>query len=184
MPTSRKPKSASDKSKSTPSKSATRRKPAAKRTNTSRKPAKAARKTRSPHYLERFAWLPLEVTAGLADGNNYVGDVDLDPEISYEVELGLDWRGSALFVAPRAFYRNVDDYIQGVPVDATPGVIDSPLEMRQIKVTSAPVITSFRSISPASSSYAVGRRAPAASRAARVTSRMSTTPSPVTSPMM
>jgi polyphosphate kinase len=47
MPTSRKPKSASDKSKSTPSKSATRRKPASKRTNTSRKPAKAARKTRS-----------------------------------------------------------------------------------------------------------------------------------------
>ena len=88
----------------------------------------AARKTRSPHYIERFAWLPIEATAGLADGNNHVGDVSLDPEVSHEVEIGLDWRARRLSLASRAFFRRVGDYIQGVPVDATPGVVDSPLE--------------------------------------------------------
>lgn len=89
----------------------------------------AARKMRSPSYLERYSWLPLEVTAGLADGNNYVGDIDLDPEVSHEVELGADWRSERILFAPRVFYRWVDDYIQGTPFDATPGVIDSPTEM-------------------------------------------------------
>ena len=89
----------------------------------------AGRKSRSPYYIERYAWLPLEATAGLADGNNHVGDPNLDPEVSHEFELGLDWRSPRFFFAPRVFYRHVDDYIQGTPVDATPGVIDSPLEM-------------------------------------------------------
>ena len=89
----------------------------------------AARKTRSPSYIERFAWLPIEASAGLADGNNYIGDVNLDPEVSYEVEAGFDWENDRVYLLPRVFYRHVDDYIQGTPVDATPGVIDSPLEM-------------------------------------------------------
>jgi iron complex outermembrane receptor protein len=74
------------------------------------------RKTRSPSYIERYAWLPLEVTAGLADGNNYVGDIGLDPEESYLVDFGVEWRGDRFYIAPRAFYHWVDDYIQGVPV--------------------------------------------------------------------
>jgi iron complex outermembrane receptor protein len=73
------------------------------------------RKTRAPSYIERYAWLPLEVTAGLADGNNYVGDIRLDPEESYLVDLGVEWRRADFFIAPRAFYHWVDDYIQGVP---------------------------------------------------------------------
>lgn len=75
----------------------------------------AARKTRSPAYQERYLWLPLQATAGLADGKNYVGDVNLDPEVSHQVELGLDWRTSGFYLAPRVFYRDVDDYIQGTP---------------------------------------------------------------------
>ena len=78
--------------------------------------AGAARKTRSPSYQERYLWLPLQATGGLADGNNYVGDVNLDPEVSYEAELGFDWRQGQYYFAPRIFYRHVDDYIQGVPV--------------------------------------------------------------------
>lgn len=89
----------------------------------------AARKTRSPTYIERFTWLPIEATAGLADGNNYIGDITLDPEVSYEVEAGFDWENDQMYILPRVFYRHVNDYIQGTPVDATPGVIDSPLEM-------------------------------------------------------
>ncbi|MEA3276482.1 MAG: TonB-dependent receptor [Pseudomonadota bacterium] len=74
-----------------------------------------ARKTRSPTYQERYLWLPLQSTSGLADGNNYVGDVNLEPEVAYEVELGLDWHSARGYATPRVFYRRVDDYIQGVP---------------------------------------------------------------------
>jgi iron complex outermembrane receptor protein len=77
--------------------------------------AEAGRKTRSPSYQERYLWLPIEATNGLADGNVYVGDIDLDPEVAYEIGLGADWRSPRFFIEPRVFYRYVDDYIQGVP---------------------------------------------------------------------
>jgi len=90
----------------------------------------AAQKTRSPGYIERYTWLPLEITAGLGDGNNYVGDPELDPEISREIEVGLDWSGASFSFEPRLFYRRISDYIQGVPVSgacnyATDGAINS-----------------------------------------------------------
>lgn len=74
-----------------------------------------ARKMRAPSYLERYAWLPLEVSGGLADGHNYVGQIGLEPEKSYEVEGGIEWRWNGLYLSPRAFYRQIDDYIQGTP---------------------------------------------------------------------
>ncbi len=73
-----------------------------------------ARKTRSPSYQERYLWLPLESTAGLADGNNYVGDVNLDPEVAYQFEFGVDWHNDKTYMAPRFFYHHVNDYIQGI----------------------------------------------------------------------
>ncbi|PWE18070.1 TonB-dependent receptor [Marinicauda salina] len=88
-----------------------------------------ARKTRMPGYVERFAWLPTPASGGLADGNTYVGDLDLDPETAWSVEAGVDWRGDGAYVRPTVYYRRVDDFIQGVPFDATPGVVDSPTEM-------------------------------------------------------
>jgi iron complex outermembrane receptor protein len=86
------------------------------------------RKTRSPSYIERFAWLPIEATAGLADGNNYVGRVGLDPEVAHEVGVGADWTTSSAYFRPRIFYRDVDDFITGTPFDDTPGTIDSDVE--------------------------------------------------------
>ena len=76
----------------------------------------AGYKTRSPSYQERYLWLPMQATNGLADGNVYVGDINLDPEQAYEVGMGLDWYGAHAYVEPRVFYRYVDDYIQGTPV--------------------------------------------------------------------
>lgn len=76
-----------------------------------------ARKTRAPSYQELFIWIPLETTGGLADGRNYIGNVDLQEETSYQIELGMEWHSADLYVAPRAFYHYVDDYIQGVPTD-------------------------------------------------------------------
>ena len=72
-----------------------------------------ARKERAPSYQERYLWLPLESTAGLADGNNYIGNITLDPETAYQAELGLDWHTPKTAFSPRVFYHHIDDYIQG-----------------------------------------------------------------------
>lgn len=74
-----------------------------------------ARKTRSPSYQQRFLWAPLDATGGLADGFLYIGNLDLKPETSYQGELGLTWRQGTFYAAPRAFYRYVNNYIQGIP---------------------------------------------------------------------
>lgn len=73
-----------------------------------------ARKTRAPSYIERYLWIPLEINSGLGDLNNYVGNVELDSEISNQVELGLEWSFTHGNFNPRIFYRYIDDYIQGV----------------------------------------------------------------------
>lgn len=88
-----------------------------------------ARKERLPSLLERFGWLPTEASFGLADGNIYVGNLDLAPETAWIAELGFDYESDAFSLRPTIFYRRVDDFIQGIPVDATVGVIDSPVEM-------------------------------------------------------
>lgn len=74
-----------------------------------------ARKERAPSYQERYLWLPLEATSGLADGKTYIGNLDLDPETAYQFELGLDWHTPAFAFSPRVFYHHINDYIQGVP---------------------------------------------------------------------
>jgi len=74
-----------------------------------------AQKTRSASYQERYLWLPMQATGGLADGNTYIGNLELDPEVSREIELGLDANFSRWFISPRVFYKDVKDYIQGTP---------------------------------------------------------------------
>lgn len=88
-----------------------------------------ARKTRVPTYLERFAWLPTPASAGLADGNTYVGDIELEAETAWIVEAGIDYQNDTAYFRPSAFYRRVDDYIQGVAFDDTVGIVDTPVEM-------------------------------------------------------
>ena len=82
-----------------------------------------AQKTRSASYQERYLWMPMEATAGLADGNTYTGNIELDPEISRQVELGLDWTGGGFSLAPRVFYSDVKDYIQGTPTEVMPALM-------------------------------------------------------------
>jgi len=81
-----------------------------------------AQKTRSPSYQERYLWMPLESTGGLADGNSYVGDINLDPEVAHQLELGFNWDNQTAYFSPRVFYHLIDDYIQGV-LSADPLVI-------------------------------------------------------------
>jgi iron complex outermembrane receptor protein len=73
------------------------------------------RKVRSPSYQERYLWAPMESTAGLADGYTYIGDIDLKPEVSTELTAGIDWSDGSLQLTPELFYRDVSDYILGVP---------------------------------------------------------------------
>ncbi len=73
-------------------------------------------KQQGPSYQQRYLWIPMQSTGGLADGRTYVGDPDLDLETAYQVELGVDYLTSTLSVAPRLFYHRIDDYIQGIPV--------------------------------------------------------------------
>lgn len=77
-----------------------------------------AQKQRAPSYQERYLWLPLEATAGLADGQLYVGNIDLDSERAHQVEFGVDVSTGALQLHPRVFWYHVDDYIQGTPLAA------------------------------------------------------------------
>jgi len=100
-----------------------------------------ARKSRAPIYQERFLWIPLEVNAGLGDGNNYVGNPDLDPEVSHQLEAGLEWATPGAYLTPRLHYRRIDDYIQGVAstdplvnaVSANANGDPTPLEFANVK---------------------------------------------------
>jgi iron complex outermembrane receptor protein len=84
-----------------------------------------ARKTRAPGYVERFGWLPTNASGGLADGNIYVGDLALEPEVAWIAEAGFDYVSPRAYLRPTVFIREVDDYIQGAPFDATPGIADT-----------------------------------------------------------
>ncbi len=87
-----------------------------------------ARKMRSPTYLERYAFLPTEATAGLADGNTTIGDIDLDPETAYIADVGADWNGEKTYISIRGFYNRIDDYIQSTPYDDTPTTLEAGID--------------------------------------------------------
>jgi iron complex outermembrane receptor protein len=88
-----------------------------------------AYKTRVANAIERFSWLPTGASGGLADGNIYVGDLNLGNEKAWIAEIGFDYQDSRFYARPTLFYRRVDDFIQGVAYDDTPGIINSPVEM-------------------------------------------------------
>lgn len=75
----------------------------------------AGSKTRAPSYQELYLWLPLEATGGLADGRNYIGDINLVPERANEAVIGFSHDAGRFSVSPQLFYRDVSNYIQGVP---------------------------------------------------------------------
>jgi iron complex outermembrane receptor protein len=72
-------------------------------------------KSRAPSYQELYLWLPLQSTGGLADGRTYIGNLDLEAERSSEIVVGLTARSGRFGFSPQVFYRDVKDYIQGIP---------------------------------------------------------------------
>jgi iron complex outermembrane receptor protein len=76
-----------------------------------------AQKTRSPNLYERYAWstnsMALEMNNFVGDGNGYVGNLDLKPEIAHTISLTADWHsagGEYRFVVT-PYYTHVKDYI-------------------------------------------------------------------------
>ncbi|MBN8649360.1 MAG: TonB-dependent receptor [Caulobacterales bacterium] len=79
----------------------------------------AAQKTRSPSLVERYIWTPSS-TYGAADGRNYIGNVDLNPEISRQISILGDFSFGMLHLKQSVFFNKVDDFIQGVAISAAP----------------------------------------------------------------
>jgi iron complex outermembrane receptor protein len=77
-----------------------------------------ARKTRAPSLYERYAWSTNWMTSGMinwfGDGNYYVGNVDLKPEVAHTVSATASWHDRArkeweIRVTPYQSY--IRDYI-------------------------------------------------------------------------
>jgi iron complex outermembrane receptor protein len=76
-----------------------------------------ALKSRAPSLVERYLWTPLNASAGLADGRTYLGNLDLDPETSFQIALAATRKGSNWNAGITPFYQSVQDYIQGMPIN-------------------------------------------------------------------
>jgi iron complex outermembrane receptor protein len=54
-------------------------------------------------------------SAGLADGRNYIGNLDLEKETANQADIGLQYNQDNTRVTASIFYSKVDDYILGTP---------------------------------------------------------------------
>ena len=77
-----------------------------------------ARKVRSPNLYERYSWgrstMDMTMIGWFGDGNGYVGNIDLKPEVAHTFSATADWHDSDrqqwnLQATP--FYTYVQDYI-------------------------------------------------------------------------
>ncbi|QQL44674.1 TonB-dependent receptor domain-containing protein [Sulfuriroseicoccus oceanibius] len=75
-----------------------------------------ARKNRAPSLVERSIWTPISASSGRADGRTYLGNLELDPETTYETAVTWAYAGDSLDLAVTPFFRYVENYIQGQPV--------------------------------------------------------------------
>jgi iron complex outermembrane recepter protein len=77
-----------------------------------------AQKTRSPNLYERYTWSTWPMAAIMnnfvGDGNGYVGDINLKPEVAHTLSVAADWHDArkqiwSVRVAP--YITHVRDYI-------------------------------------------------------------------------
>lgn len=81
-----------------------------------------ARKTRSPNLHERYTWsynnaMVMNMNNWVGDGNGYVGNLQLDPEVAHTLSVSADWHDAArqdwgFKVTPYLTY--VENYIDAV----------------------------------------------------------------------
>jgi iron complex outermembrane receptor protein len=84
-----------------------------------------AQKSRSPNLYERYAWSTWQMAAFMnnfvGDGNGYVGNLDLDPEVARTLSLTADWHDPSQEqwdVRVTTYYTHVQDYIDAVQWDS------------------------------------------------------------------
>jgi iron complex outermembrane receptor protein len=84
-----------------------------------------AQKTRSPNLYERYPWstnsMAMEMNNFVGDGNGYVGNPDLKPEVARTLSITGDWhsedRSYAFRITP--YYTAVKDYIDALRMPTT-----------------------------------------------------------------
>ena len=90
-----------------------------------------ARKTRSPNLYERYTWSTWSMAAIMnnfnGDGNGYLGDVELKPEVAHTASATFDWHAADRNWGFKAtpYYTRVADYIDAVQWDGTSNVADT-----------------------------------------------------------
>ena len=102
-----------------------------------------AQKTRSPNLYERYTWSTWQMAAFMnnyvGDGNGYVGDVRLVPEVARTVSVSADWHdadAAQWSVKLTSYYTDVQDYVDAVQWDAasnaprTISVVDNSTVLR------------------------------------------------------
>lgn len=77
-----------------------------------------AQKSHSPNLYQRYPWSTQPMAALMnnfvGDGNGYIGNIDLDPEIAYTASMTADWHDSARndwSMKSTLYYTYIDDYI-------------------------------------------------------------------------
>ena len=77
-----------------------------------------SRKTRSPSLYERYTWssgmMAMTMNNWVNDGNGYVGNLDLKPEVAHTVSFTADWHDAARSVwgmRLTPYYSLVENYI-------------------------------------------------------------------------
>ncbi|MCC2617136.1 TonB-dependent receptor [Aestuariibacter halophilus] len=76
-------------------------------------------KHRAPEYSTLYTWLPLGISGGLADGQNYLGNLDLNEEQNRQLNLGIAHARQDLQFTAQLFYQDIADYILGEPSQDT-----------------------------------------------------------------
>jgi iron complex outermembrane receptor protein len=77
-----------------------------------------ARRTRSPNLYERYAWSTTPMAALMnnfvGDGNGYIGDLDLNPEVAHTASMSADWHDPGMErwnLKLTVFYTYIRDFI-------------------------------------------------------------------------
>ncbi|OGS98322.1 MAG: TonB-dependent receptor [Gallionellales bacterium RIFCSPLOWO2_12_FULL_59_22] len=91
-----------------------------------------ARKTRSPNLYERYTWskggMAMNMINMAGDGNGYVGNLDLQPEVGHTLSATADWHDAAAEgwnVKVTPYYTRVEDYIDAMRCFTGAGVCNA-----------------------------------------------------------
>ncbi|MDQ1362783.1 MAG: iron complex outerrane recepter protein, partial [Pseudomonadota bacterium] len=112
-----------------------------------------ARKTRSPNLYERYTWstngMSMRMINMVGDGNGYVGNLELEPEVAHTVSATFDLHDATqekwgLKLTP--YYTSIDDYIGARRCDTTDvatGTTSSACSATNVTATDAFVYLKF-----------------------------------------